>query len=287
MEKSQSPMPTIPSPTATLFNATLPTFRTPTDDIYNRLLPAILLQEDHHLQNLRPDYTPTPEEQTLIHRAAILRTAYEQIPALDLVLTPTGFGIVSNQQTAPASPARVSALREQVRRSATLAEDTLLQHFLHSAPTALLDPASHCPSLIYSPTIAQAFGIQTPDGRTIYHEEFPRVIPTIHEAQARLSDLISPELLTALIRHQYQADTDTTTDRLQVLDLLLYHARHLIAALCQREAPTSIQLLQRHLLSALRANAALLPEYTNSRTYLAQTSTPYANQRQDPSFFFS
>ena len=278
-------MPTIPSPT--LFNATLPTFRTPTDDIYTRLLPLIQLREDHLLSALRPDYTLTPDEQTLLHRAAILRTAYEQIPALDLVLTPTGFGIVSNQQTAPASPARVSALREQIRRSATLAEDTLIQHFLHTAPDALISPASHCPALISRPTECQAFGIHTPDGRTIYHEEFPLVIPAIHEAQARLSDLISPELLAALIHSQYQPPTDTTTPRAIALAQILYQSRHLIAALCQREAPASIHHLQRALLQTIRTYEDALPEYHNSHTRTAQNLAPYANQRQDPSFFFS
>ena len=277
----------ITAPTSTIFNTTLPTFRTPTDDIYNRLLPLIQLREDQLLQHFRPDYTLTPTEQTLLHRAAILRTAYEQIPALDLVLTPTGFGIVSNQQTAPASPARVQSLREQIRRSATLAEDTLIQHFLHSAPASLLDPASHCPALISRPTECQAFGIHTPDGRTIYHEEFPLVVPLIHAAQARLAEIISPELLAALIQYQYQPPTDPTTPRAIALSQILYQSRHLIAAIIQHEAPASIHTLQRALLTAIRTYEDALPEYHNSHTRTAQTLPPYANQRQDPSFFFS
>lgn len=275
------------SPSPSLFNSLLPAFRTPTDDIYNRLLPLILQREELILQDFTPDYAPTPQEETLIHRAAILRTAYEQIPALDLVLTPTGFGIVSNQQTAPASPARVTALREQVRRSATLAEDTLLQHFLQSAPTALRAPALHCPSLIYCPALAQAFGIHTPDGRTIYHEEYPLVVPAIHEAQARLSDIISPELLAALIQYQYQPPTDPTTPHAIALTQIIYQSRHLIAAYCQREAPASIAVLRRALLQNIRLYEDALPEYHNSHTRQAQTASPYANHRSDPSFFFS
>lgn len=68
------------------------------------------------------DYTTVEGLESIVVRLVCLRTYYEQIPHLDLVLTPTGFGVVSNENVAPASPDRVKALRQQVKDAA---EDAL------------------------------------------------------------------------------------------------------------------------------------------------------------------
>ena len=68
------------------------------------------------------DYTSVAGLESITIRLVCLRTYYEQIPHLDLVLTPTGFGVVSNENVAPASPDRVKALRQQVKDAY---EDTL------------------------------------------------------------------------------------------------------------------------------------------------------------------
>lgn len=48
-----------------------------------------------------------PGLEAAVIKLVCLRTYQEQIPQLDLVLTPTGFGVVSNQNLAPASADRV------------------------------------------------------------------------------------------------------------------------------------------------------------------------------------
>ena len=47
---------------------------------------------------------------------------------LDLVLTPTGFGVVANNEVTPASAARVEALIEQCRIALIVAQDTVMAH---------------------------------------------------------------------------------------------------------------------------------------------------------------
>ena len=58
----------------------------------------------------------------LVKRIEALDGFYRAIPFLDLVLTPNGFGIVSNQNVAPASKERVASLRAQtlVERDAAI-----------------------------------------------------------------------------------------------------------------------------------------------------------------------
>ena len=63
--------------------------------------------------DLAPELTAMPETEPL-RTCANLVTVHEAfmraVPSLDLVLTPNGFGIVSNQNVAPASPHRVARL---------------------------------------------------------------------------------------------------------------------------------------------------------------------------------
>lgn len=54
---------------------------------------------------------------------------YRAIPSLDLVLTPNGFGIVSNQNIAPASRERVDALKESLIEN----RDNLIAQIWHFA----------------------------------------------------------------------------------------------------------------------------------------------------------
>lgn len=51
----------------------------------------------------------------------------DALPSIDLVLTPNGFGIVSNQNMAPASKERVQALADSLRQSAESAANGLLR----------------------------------------------------------------------------------------------------------------------------------------------------------------
>ena len=68
-----------------------------------------------------------PGLEAAVIKLVCLRTYQEQIPQLDLVLTPTGFGVVSNQNLAPASADRVKNLLQQVTNSAEDAYDRCLE----------------------------------------------------------------------------------------------------------------------------------------------------------------
>lgn len=268
--------------TTDLFNNWLPAFRTPSDDIFTKLAPYIANIEDTHLQHLRPTYAPTREEEQLIARAATLRAAYHLIPQLDLVLTPTGFGIVSNQNTAPASPARVQSLREELRHAATRAEEQVHRYFLTAQAYAL--PELIAVNLLWSSTLATAYGITTTDHQPLYREELQALRAPIEAAQAKVAERISPELLHVLITHQY--DPDTAHDRASLLKELTHQARLAMASLINHEPPTVVNLHLRNLQLSAETHLTALPEYANSATYRAHHLQPYENKKDDPAFFF-
>ena len=77
--------------------------------------------------------TTNVQLKTLSARAIVSDAFVHAIPSLDLVLTPNGFGIVSNQNVAPASSERVERLIQSLITNRDLAIDALLQLLLQNA----------------------------------------------------------------------------------------------------------------------------------------------------------
>lgn len=263
------------------FDTTLPAFRTPGSEVYTKMQSFISEQ----LARWEQTIDTTQASDTLLQRidtAAIHRAAYEAIPHLDLVLTPTGFGIVSNQSTAPASRERVDTLREQLRHSATIHEDIAITHALREHvirhTTAIVD------TLLWHPSLLTTYGITTPDGSQVYYEEFHRLQPHIQTAHTQLAHVISPELLTALITHQHTPETDT--NRADIYDQLIHRARQILAAIITHQPDHTIHDRLRAILDYITLHATDLPAYTNSRTAAAHRLQPYRNQRHDTTYFF-
>ncbi len=65
-----------------------------------------------------------PELEEMAVRAVIIRAVIHAIPAMDLVVTPSGFGVVSSQNLAPASKERIERLIDSL--SSSLNEQILL-----------------------------------------------------------------------------------------------------------------------------------------------------------------
>lgn len=69
---------------------------------------------------------------TLCRRAIALEAFLRSIPRLDIVITEAGFGIVSNQDIAPASRERIEALKDSIRSELDSAKDRLVGFLLAS-----------------------------------------------------------------------------------------------------------------------------------------------------------
>ena len=92
---------------------------------------------DETMTHLVTTESPTEEETSLLHHLRMATTAeamLHAVPMLDLVLTPNGFGVVSNQNIAPASKERVERLLsslEKMRDDALNVVLTLLPNAYH------------------------------------------------------------------------------------------------------------------------------------------------------------
>lgn len=262
------------------FEGFAPAFRSPTGEVFSKMQSFTAQTSSRWDNEVKAGADVSAALVNQIKRAVVLRAAYLAVPHLDLVLTPTGFGIVSNQNTAPASRERVDALREELRRSASDVEDFVLQSLL--AAHQLKYPEQKVRSLLWTPTLMRLYGVTTADGKTVYREEFVALAAPLAAAEAFVGNIISPELLAAM-----SADLYTEDEPSAVRAVAIEHTRRLLAA---HIAPASSHLpakdLARVLLNYVRTHADSFPEYISSPTYAAQTFSQYANQKNDTTFFF-
>ncbi|MBP3228204.1 MAG: hypothetical protein J6M53_05395 [Bacteroidaceae bacterium] len=197
------------------------------------------------------------------------RTAYEALPHLDLILTPNGFAVVSNQNLTPASRQRVYDLRERLRREKSDARDKVKEEFLRQG-------FDYAPNLLYSPTLLRKYGIRTRDGNPVYEEELQLLQSDIDAAQHKAAMLISEEQMQEILN-----SFDGSTDELIEL------CRRFMAAHIRRD-DYNLRLLTHEVQGYLNRNAdtPLLRAYRASSKYEADHFQPYENRKNDACYFF-
>ena len=91
------------------FDALVPAFRDATDSVYRKMVPQLELYE-----NRTGEFAPYEELSELRERYICLAAAHNAVRSLDLILTGSGFGVISTAEKSPASQARVDALQRQL-----------------------------------------------------------------------------------------------------------------------------------------------------------------------------
>ena len=134
----------------------------------------------------------------LLHHARIAEVAeamLHAIPQLDLVLTPNGFGIVSNSNVAPASKERVERLLASLEK---MRDDTL--QVLLPMLTAEVAWADTAPCQYFQSVLYPWLNLPRLLGSTDHvWQQFQSLHSRMIEIEQRLAaDFFSPELLSAL-----------------------------------------------------------------------------------------
>lgn len=98
--------------------------------LYEKCLPYINAAKYWVFRFIVPEnvYDEVSEDmKAIVKRIVVIHAFHNAVPSLDLVLTPNGFGVVSNQNIAPASRDRVQALRDSLIISRDECINTLWQ----------------------------------------------------------------------------------------------------------------------------------------------------------------
>lgn len=268
-----------------------PSSATPSPELFNTFAEAIA-KADGEIRSLVGDeiYTrleAVPLENTgaavaMLSLAAvsyICNRAYcDALPHLDLVLTPTGFGVVSNANVAPASADRVNRLRAHLERNWLTARMSLLEGLVatdeggwRDSPQAVREISS---SLFWRKV---HYGML---GKVITSvAELEELHPKIALAETNLATVISTEMFRSVL------------DAQRHLPMAVEMA--VVASLCRKFVVAVVSdsgdadAIRRSILDHLTRNIDSFPAFKNSSVFAAIKSTRYENAEDDPCFFFA
>lgn len=234
-------------------------------------------------------------------RSVYATAAYNALPTLDLVATPNGFGVVSNQNIAPASKERVAAFRESLRQYKSDCKDQCLERYYQAAIEGFADQkplqnigGAFVPEVyqipgdtilrsgvIYSATVARENGITMPDGQPVYEEEMRRLEYKLAAADVKIRKLISGK----------QFDYEMGSERFgSKLDIML---RRLAAMYVMQADRRTVKDYENEILDFMEEEINRAPnlkryEYykTSAQRELRKNPVRYENRKEDPTYFF-
>lgn len=231
-------------------------------------------------------------------RAVYATAAYNALPTLDLVATPNGFGVVSNQNIAPASKERVAAFRESMRQYKSDCKDQCLERYYQAAQGGIADqgkknadgeiekieiPADTIlrSGVIYSATVARENGITMPDGQPVYEEEMRRLEYKLAAAEYNIKKLISRK------QFYYEMGAGRFGEK---LDLML---RHLAAMYVMQADRRSVKDYENEILDFMEEDPEGTPAaqryqyyHASAQRELRKNPVRYENRKEDATYFF-
>ncbi len=205
------------------------------------------------------------------------------IPQLDLILTSSGFGVVSSSQIAPASRERVENLRRSCLRAASTWRDSLLMQLLGNSITQPLALAS----LPFIAATSSLFWTEEHLASTVSPVQDPsstlaQLRPQIHQAEVRVAGHISRQQLDALFVKMRQSNL--TDAQLQVIADLRYVVSLLISTQDKITMLASVRYFFRNIYDVMEDNPNDFAEYIASSIYTGRHAPIYENKAQDPLF---
>lgn len=197
---------------------------------------------------------------------------------LDLVLTPTGFGVVANNEVTPASSSRVEALIEQCRIALIVAQDTVMA-LLTDVPGwgSTLQAKQGIQTVLWS---IEGYCFLTRQTSMTYKDWMSK-LAAMQEADATLRKLVSDEQMDdimCLVRGVREGNEFEGSVRLMLSRSLIMLANDMLSAYSNERA---------RLLRYFDANLDKFPLYANSSAYKANHFKEFQNEKSKPAFVFN
>jgi stage V sporulation protein SpoVS len=211
-----------------------------------------------------------------VKRLACVRAFMNEMRSLDLVLTPTGFGVVSTNDTAPASKMRVDALDGQLRRQERLLLGTLLDRLFRVSGWYKQPQRQWAvQTLFFSIHQLETWaGINHPKP-----EDWDSAVPTILAADAYLRKHLGNAYMDELLE---QVTSYSLTNENGVIALLcIQYIGACIAQNMRLKEETYMRMINR-----MEADLSQYPTYADGEGYRLNHYKPYENHAEDSAFHF-
>lgn len=209
--------------------------------------------------------------QTLVAQLVATQALITAIPAIDLVLTDNGFGIVSTETIAPASRDRVERLLASLRESLDNTVTDIIEEIMKSEELRerwMRSPAGQYWTGTLFHTPASVRPLDRRDGKESLLELHETLLPAITVAESRIArEWLSPQLMDVLRRVRRPEGTVTEAR----IGLVASMARRAVAM----SANAGLDMAREHLRGIIEIVAAApeeFPEWHRSTT--AQLFSP-------------
>ncbi len=267
------------------FESVLPSMADAEGFIYEKAKP-LLLDTLERFNDWHTDYNELSEAEirnieSVLTQAVCETAAHDLMPQLDLVATPTGFGVASNQSVQPASRHRVDALREQLRMDASRHADEYLERLREYG---VLAHSGMISSLFYSPTLCRENGIMTSEGTAVYAREFDEVKPRIDASESEMQMLIGSNLYVLLLSALRKPPMKNEAAYMPFNHLLAPVRRLLEAMVNKRNTRYALAIVYRTARQLAELDAEHADNYTEILNIINRQK--YENRKTDPCFFF-
>ncbi len=211
-----------------------------------------------------------------VKRLACVLAFMGEMRSLDLVLTNTGFGVVSTNDTAPASKQRVDALDGQLRRQERLLRGTLLARLFRVLGWNLQPQRQWTVQTLFFclQQLEQWAGINHPTPED-WDQNYPMVLSADAFLRKHLGNAYMDELLNQMTSHTL------TTANAPVVMLCQQYIGACIAQNTRLKEETYMRLINR-----LEADLLHYPTYADGEGYRLNHFTPYENHADDSAFHF-
>ncbi len=272
--------------TKTDFERAVPAAREPKDKIFEVMQDAIACKVEmigcHFLGN--PGIAAVENSEStmgeilrpLVKQLACVMAFLEEMRGLDLVLTATGFGVVSTNNTAPASKMRVDALDGEMRRKEWLLRSDLLTHLFKVEGWADTEQRHiNVPTLFYRFTMLEQYaGITRPKP-----EDWSTNVPAMLAADAYLRKHIGNAYMDELIAQMTSHSLSSQNIHIVIL------CQQFIGAWIAQNNQLKQEVYMR-LINRLETDLSLYPTYADSEAYRLNHFKPYENHAEDSAFHF-
>lgn len=230
----------------------------------------------------------TEEKESLLEQNAVLKelcihlvclNAFERaMRSLDLVLTGTGFGIVSTESTAPASKARVDALLDDIICDEYRTIETITDILIKVEGWGSTAQAQRqIPVLFYRPSLMMLTSMRL----TI--DNWAKAKAWAVTADALLRKEISEEYMDELLVKTRTASL-TTADIILVEKCNCFTADFISNYEMSHGSPNHTML--HAIVEQLESYLQSYPTYQQSRLYRRRHAERFQNRPEDPTFFF-
>lgn len=219
------------------------------------------------------------ELKTLAIRYVCLDAFVRTCRSLDLVLTATGFGIVSTESTAPASRARVEALIEEMAVEELLTVDRMLQLLVKTDGWGRTEQAQfRIPTLFYRPVYMKMWATMP-----LTSQNWQLARGRAASADAFLRSEISEEYMDELLL-KVRTGTLENADVI-VMDKCNHFTGDFVSSYELSMGMPNKKLL-RSIMEQVESYAESYPTYVSSRLYAKRHAERFRNRKDDPTFFF-